>query len=161
MYCLTLSILRLLISCPRLVFSIILLSQQHDCLPQPCNVYVCIDTDIDIHTHMLPVLLQGLIVLWLLCSVLAFAELPRAAAIPPCLRLPQAAFSSAHWQKPISTPPYNSLLSSFSGSFKVFRRIHTLKLRLSASVCFSLEDPSEESAQFFSMLWLSLQASPL
>lgn len=45
------SILRLLISCPRLVFSIILLSQQHDRLPQPCNVYVCIDTDIDIHTH--------------------------------------------------------------------------------------------------------------
>lgn len=103
-YCLILSILRLLVSCLRLIFSMIRLPQQHDHLPQPCNV--CVNTGIDdMDTHMLSVLLQGFTVLCLPCSALAFAELPRDAASPPCcLGLPQAALPSAHWQKPISSP---------------------------------------------------------
>lgn len=158
-YCLTFSILRVLVSCLRLLFSRILLPQQHDHLPQACNVHVCIDIDIYTHIHA-PCIAPGVCcaLAAMLCAGFCWTAqrccqsyvLPQSPSGSPSL----STLTAAHLHA-----PYSSLLDILLWQLQGFRRIHTLKIRLSAWFCFSLEDPSKKSAQFCSML--SLQASPL
>jgi len=102
--------LGLSISRPRLIFSEILLPQQHDSLAM-----------------LLPVLLQGVVMAQLPGSSLVLAELHGDHFSPPaCHGVSEWQPCSQHINRmPTSTPPYNSLLSSFSGSFMVSRRTHT------------------------------------
>lgn len=104
--------LRLSISCSRRAFSVSHLPQQHDRLLQPCDATPCIAAGG----------CCGLAAR--LCIGPCWAS--QGSCPPACLGVSEWQPCSQHIDRtPTSTPPCNSVLSSFPGSFKVIRRMHT------------------------------------